>query len=198
MPRWVPLLLLTAALTTGCSLRWVVRDDGGDERQHALTQRHRAKLDRLVALMAQAKLAIPLRETSVHNAVGFDFSRDTPALAVHLNGKTVLDNMTAIQRAAASFGSDDETALRLMDQVGLLEANPDYGTLALTNFYKVRDAGMSTDLGAMLTEDFQTVTFYFPLAAAKAYAEKGLPLKELLNRTPMLDTNGQAITGHIY
>ncbi|MDB5097556.1 MAG: hypothetical protein JWM80_1977 [Cyanobacteria bacterium RYN_339] len=192
-------LVATSLFLAGCPLHWVVQDDpnGEGQRVRELVIKHRAQLEKAVGFMNASKVAIPLRETRLLNYLTFEIAHEAPALAAYTNGKDVGNNMTRYQRAVGSLGDDADGVLRALDRAGLLEPNPDYATVKLGMFYRVKDAIMSSDLGGTLTAEGETATFYFPLAAAKAFAERQAGLRELVNASRIVGEGDQPLTGHM-
>lgn len=193
-------LVATSLFLAGCPLHWVVQDDPNGEGLQAkeLVARHRAQLDRAVAYLNANKVAIPLRETRLMNYLTFELARQGgPALALYTNGKDVGNNMSRYQRAVGSLGEDVDGALRALDKAGLLDPNADYGQIKLGIFYRVKDAIMSSDLGGTLTAEGESATFYFPLGVAKAFAERQVGLKELVNASRIVGEGDQPLTGRM-
>jgi hypothetical protein len=192
------LLLGCALMLTACPLHWVVRTDASNDRGQALVQRHRVELERAAALLDKAKVSFPIHATGLLNYIGFETAHQEEVLAIYLNGNLVTNNMTRFQRAVASLGDDAGLAMRTMNTTGLLEPNPDYRTLKLTQFYMVRDAIMTSEIGGALTAEPESAVFYFPIAAAKAYSDNHLDQKALINQTAIAGEDGQPLSGHLY
>lgn len=192
-------LALCLALT-GCPLHWVVQDEGSasGERVRVLLQRHREQLERAVARLNQGHAAIPVHGVRLLNDLGFELAGQSPVLAIYTNGRTVPNNLTRFQRAAASFGDDADTILQALASSGLLEPNPDYRTLKLGAFFSVKDSVMESEIGGALTTEPESAVFFFPLAAAKAYAERRLAFKALMNQATIQGDDGQPLQGHLY
>lgn len=196
-----PLVALSLCLvTSACAVRWTVQDPGHapGEQARALSQRYHARLERAVALINEAKVPVPIRDTLLLNSLGFETVDQAPVLAAYANGKEVRNDMTRFQRAVASFGDDAGTIMHDLDQAHLLDPNPDYQKVKLTEFYPVRDAIMESDLGGMLTKEVEGAIFIFPLAGARAYAERQLDFRALVNGSVVQTEAGQALTGHLY
>jgi hypothetical protein len=56
---------------------------------------------------------------------------------------------------------------------------------------------MSSDRGGTLTAEGERATFYFPRGAAKAFAERQVGIKELVNASRIVGEGDQPLTGRM-